>query len=84
MQGAADFLQTHTFAVQSNHFVVPVNPALPAILTDLLRPGLGISITVSLRRRRFGNHRHNRFRQRSAFLLQKPRTRRLNRPALRI
>ena len=72
MQGKTDGLLTHSLAVQSNYFVVPINPALATILTILLEPNLGFRRTVSRWRRRFGHHRHNCCRQGGALLLQDP------------
>jgi hypothetical protein len=63
-------LLTPTFAIQSNHFVVPVNPALATILTNLLRPSLRLRGSVSRRYRRFGDLRHNRCRQGGTFSLK--------------
>src|ERR1022692_806343 len=50
MQRETDFLLTHTLAVQSDHFVVPINPALAPIFTILLRPAFGLRSAVRGRR----------------------------------
>jgi hypothetical protein len=72
MQRKTDGLLTHSLAVQSNYFVVPINPALATILAILLEPALGPRRTVSRWRRRFGHHGYNCFRQSGALLLQDP------------
>src|SRR5450756_840535 len=72
MQRETDGLLTHSLAVQSNYFVVPINPALATILAILLEPALGLRRTVSRWRRRFDHHGHNCFRQGGALLLQDP------------
>ena len=40
VQRATDFLLTHSFAVEDDHFVVPSDPALLPLLRTLLRLGL--------------------------------------------
>jgi hypothetical protein len=45
-QSATDALLTHTLAMQSNYFVVPINPTLVSILTMLRMAALGLPNTV--------------------------------------
>ena len=72
MQRAADFLLIPTFAIRSNYFVVPLNPALAAILTNLLRPSLRLRGTASPKYPRFRDLRYNRCRQGGALSLKNP------------
>ena len=50
MQRETDCLLTHTLAVKSYYFVIPINPALATILTILLHSTLCLRSTVSPRR----------------------------------